>query len=265
MSRTKFGRSIDRRSALKTIAAGGAAVVGISSSGVAAASSTYSGVDSSRVSDNVGDGYFEHNLGTGLRCVDANPETGGTASYTFELTGDGVVLNEDGEMPVTEGEGYTDSFPRINHRGNVGKQGPILEKQYGDGVGVTVYSSRKNLAPKDHFADVVGNPSGYATVLGAAFNALGAQAAGYALTAAQLAKYLVSFAVNDDGDPVWDYTQRYGQEANGFLRGGHALTFTINVLSGSTGGLVTAKSEFGTAEVGYDIQVDNNGFRISPS
>jgi hypothetical protein len=265
MSRTKFGRSVDRRSALKTIAASGAAVIGVgSSSGVAAAADeTYTGVGTSRISDNIGDGYFEHNLGSALKCTNSDTD-GGTSIYTFKLTGDGVVLNEDGEMPITEAEGYEDTYPRINHRGNVGEQGVVIERQYGDGVSVAPYFSSKEFAPKDRYANETDTQGGFGVLLDTAFTALGAEAAGYALTGAQLANFLVGLAVNGDDDPVWDFTEQYGTGPNGFLRGGHGFGFTVAVADWSSGGLVTAKSTFGNSEVAYDIQADHDGYSIYP-
>jgi hypothetical protein len=265
MFRTEFGRSVDRRNALKTIAASGAAVIGIGgSSGVAAAAGdTYTGVDTSRTSDNIGDGYFEHNLGSALKCTDPDPDDG-TSSYTFKLTGDGVVLNEDREMPITEAEGYEDVYPRINHRANVGEQGVVIERQYGDGISVAPYFSSKHFAPKDRYAGETDAQGGFGVLLDTAFTALGSEAAGYALTGAQLANFLVGLAVDGENDPVWDFTEHYGTGPNGFLRGGHGFGFTITVADWSTGGLVTAKSTFGNSEVAYDIQVDHDGYSVYP-
>lgn len=223
------------------------------------------------------DGTFTIHLGSGLELVDEDTQ-GCVSTFTFDAATDvGIIDDDDGEIPVTEEEGYGDDCTdRIyDHRANLEYQSVEVERSWGDiSFDVDADDDDVTYYHPPACGDSTYNDFGDETdALGTAFSALGLATSSGVLSAAGLAAGLVSTGNEYSPDRVY-MAEAYG--SYGFFRGGNHVRFTIiadddgagcNSDSEDSGKITLTQrveaSDFnGAVETSYDIFVDPNGVSV---
>lgn len=250
-----------RRTALKTLGAGivGSVGIGAASQSAAATQTQWSNYD--EYHDDYENGY--DTLGAGLTVTSESITDSGHYETNWELSGNGVVMDENGDFPVPE-EDYDDTYPRKipeEHPLGVVYQGLTIEVtgdisvdiDRGDGDDKYLYpegGDEGNTVP----GDVV------MTAAGIAADALGADdKIGYALDGAELASSLLGFVNDDSSGRTYDLTQSYTDTNEEFFRGGFGFEDLIIIADAGDYGTVDITYEWGRAQTGFEVYVQYDG------
>lgn len=248
------GTETSRRTLLKAVGATSLGVAGMNAATTpVAACATYNGCtkDTQTTSYDSISGFTSY-LGSSIERVSVtsydNPERW---HHYFKMAGDGSCEENDAKA-------Y-----------EITSQNMFIRNDSTDYLSVFTSKNEKEtgFGPEDNgdLGDGSNVVSAATAVLSAAATAVGSSAAGYALSAEQLAEALVrSFDGYDDSGNTYEYVATY----NGIARGGHHLNFYVDEYPDGDPYAthdITVRSEFGLARNGWTVSFGDRGVSMSSS
>jgi hypothetical protein len=247
-------KTVNRRGALKAVAATGAGIVGIGEltgrteamktaldSGGGGGSPVYSQQDSFKEQTSMfGDSYIKTHLGSGLEVVDSDPPGGDDYwQYDFRIAGNGTLMNQDDELA---------------ERGTIRKQGATVKEETPTKTSLFDSNDPREIGMQPTPDDISTEGAFGATTgaLSLAAAALNAPAASTAFTAAGLANSMSGLVLRTDQQQNTHDWQAI--HSGGYDRGGHHVRFIVREYSSPAE--FEVRSRFGPAEVGWKVELN---------